>query len=194
MQITTHQISFYSTHSTSFCRSRLDGQRSEDKTTEGQSIGKVIAKRNIGGKRISPNTIDRVFDNSNRRQYGMGIVGRYFGYVLKSRLSRIYYYNPALGILRENPRCEDLARLCKLTCSLFYRRSFRKSVAQKVDVKKQLDDIEDHRPYFTYWISTVQILILIISLICYGFGPVGFNLHHRSGSVNNFQNLTKQKK
>lgn len=62
-------------------------------------------------------------------------------------------------------------------------RSFRKSVSQKPDVRKQLDDFEDHRPYFTYWITTVQILILIISLACYGFGPVGMDLSHRSGLV-----------
>lgn len=36
-------------------------------------------KTRFGGKRIAPTTIDRVFDNSNRRQYGMGIVGRFFG-------------------------------------------------------------------------------------------------------------------
>ncbi|OAD60040.1 Inactive rhomboid protein 1, partial [Eufriesea mexicana] len=63
------------------------------------------------------------------------------------------------------------------------RRSFRKSVSQKPDVRRQLDDFEDHRPYFTYWITTVQVLILIISLACYGFGPVGMDLSHRSGLV-----------
>lgn len=71
--------------------------------------------------------------------------------------------------------------ISKLFCD--YRRSFRKSVSQKPDVRKQLDDFEDHRPYFTYWITTVQILILIISLACYGFGPVGMDLSHRSGLV-----------
>ena len=50
-------------------------------------------------------------------------------------------------------------------------------------VKEQLDDIEDHRPFFTYWVTTVQILILIISLASYGLGPVGFSLHERSGQV-----------
>ncbi|OXU25480.1 hypothetical protein TSAR_000272 [Trichomalopsis sarcophagae] len=107
----------------------------------GSGAAGVRIKPMFGGKRISPSTIDRVFDNSNRRLYGMGIVGRFFG------------------------------------------RSFRKSVAQKPDVRRQLDDFEDHRPYFTYWITTVQVLILIISLACYGFGPVGLDLHHRSSLV-----------
>lgn len=66
-----------------------------------------------------------------------------------------------------------------------FRRSFRKSVAHKPDVRKQLDDFEDHRPYFTYWITTVQILILIISLACYGFGPIGMGLTQKSGLVRN---------
>jgi hypothetical protein len=74
---------------------------------------------------------------------------------------------------------------CK-EAGLIYRRSFRKSIAQKADIRKQLDDFEDHRPYFTYWITTVQILILIISLACYGFGPVGLDLHHRSSLVSSF--------
>lgn len=51
------------------------------------------------------------------------------------------------------------------------------------DIMQQLDDIEDHRPMFTYWVTTVQILVLIISLICYGFGPFGIDLQTRSGQV-----------
>lgn len=80
-------------------------------------------------------------------------------------------------------RIEEYKR--KIRKILFYacRRSFRKSVSQKPDVRRQLDDFEDHRPYFTYWITTVQVLILIISLACYGFGPVGMDLSHRSGLV-----------
>jgi len=58
------------------------------------------------------------------------------------------------------------------------------SVTDKNYVKEQLDDIEDHRPFFTYWVTTVQVLILVISLACYGLGPVGFDLTHRSGQVN----------
>ena len=40
----------------------------------------VTLRRDLtGATRISPSTIDRIFDNSNRRQYGMGIVGRFLG-------------------------------------------------------------------------------------------------------------------
>ncbi|XP_074105720.1 rhomboid-5 isoform X2 [Cotesia typhae] len=135
----------YTSRTTSWRRSRNDARRSDQESTtlSHQQDDGLVLRREIttGRTRISPNTIDRVFDNSNRRQYGMGIVGRFFG------------------------------------------RSFRKSVAHKPQVKKQLDDIEDHRPYFTYWITTVQVLVLIISLACYGFGPIGIDLNHRSGLV-----------
>lgn len=33
----------------------------------------------IGGSRIVSTTLDRILDNSNRRQFGMGWVGRVFG-------------------------------------------------------------------------------------------------------------------
>lgn len=64
-----------------------------------------------------------------------------------------------------------------------FRRSFRKSVAQSQIVQQQLDDMEDYRPMFTYWVTTVQVLVLLISLICYGFGPFGLDLHAKSGQV-----------
>lgn len=51
------------------------------------------------------------------------------------------------------------------------------------EIMQQLDDIEDHRPMFTYWVTTVQVLVLIISLICYGFGTFGIDLQTRSGQV-----------
>lgn len=47
----------------------------------------------------------------------------------------------------------------------------------------QLDDRYDHRPYFTYWINTVQVLVLCLTLICYGFGPVGIGMEKKNGQV-----------
>lgn len=59
----------------------------------------------------------------------------------------------------------------------------RKSVANEVHVKEQLDDLDDYRPFFTYWVTTVQVVVLIISLFTYGFGPAGIDLSRRSGLV-----------
>jgi hypothetical protein len=41
----------------------------------------------------------------------------------------------------------------------------------------------DHRPYFTYWMTFVQIFVLFISLITYGIGPVGIDLYKKAGMV-----------
>ncbi|XP_033120171.1 inactive rhomboid protein 1-like isoform X2 [Anneissia japonica] len=61
-------------------------------------------------------------------------------------------------------------------------RSYRK---QRLDseVKEQLESIEDHRPYFTYWLTTVHVVILIISLVFYGFAPIGFTYTQRRDLV-----------
>ncbi|XP_034247424.1 inactive rhomboid protein 1 isoform X2 [Thrips palmi] len=99
------------------------------------------SSREVGMSRIGNSFLERAFDNSDRRQYGMGVVGKLFG------------------------------------------RSLKRSVARQPRVREQLEDIEDHRPYFTYWVTTVQILILFISIACYGFGTIGFNLNQRSGLV-----------
>ncbi|XP_026317583.1 inactive rhomboid protein 1 [Hyposmocoma kahamanoa] len=96
---------------------------------------------NAGGARIHTPMLEPLADNSNRRQYGMGIVGK------------------------------------------FFRRSLRKSVAHQEDVVRQLDEMTDYRPYFTWWVSTAQTLVLLLSLLCYGFGPVGFGRHTHSGQV-----------
>ncbi|CAH2211368.1 jg7527, partial [Pararge aegeria aegeria] len=62
-------------------------------------------------------------------------------------------------------------------------RSLRKSVTHQEEVAQQLDELTDYRPYFTWWVSTVQTLVLLLSLLCYGFGPVGFGRHTHSGQV-----------
>lgn len=65
----------------------------------------------------------------------------------------------------------------------YRRRSLKRSVVNREPIKEQLEDLEDHRPFFTYWVTTVQILILILSMFAYGMGPVGFELTQRSGLV-----------
>lgn len=61
----------------------------------------------------------------------------------------------------------------------------RRPVSHKIKLfcVNDLDDRTDHRPFFTYWINTVQIIVLFLSLLCYGIGPIGFGLEQRTGQV-----------
>lgn len=67
------------------------------------------------------------------------------------------------GVLENSQR--PVARRIKLFCA------------------NDLDDRTDHRPFFTYWINTVQIIVLFLSLLCYGIGPIGFGVEQRTGQV-----------
>ncbi|XP_065558640.1 inactive rhomboid protein 1-like [Artemia franciscana] len=86
--------------------------------------------------------LDRVVDNSNRRQYGVGVVGRWFG-----------------------------------------GRTIRGSLQHHETVQQQLEAFEDYRPYFTYWVTTVQVVVLIAAIILYGFAPFGIGIRQRTGKV-----------
>ncbi|XP_043242732.1 inactive rhomboid protein 1-like [Amphibalanus amphitrite] len=120
-------------------REKAFGNRFLRTASEGDTVD---AGPSVGHRRIWARLLDRLFDNSNRRQYGRGVAAKLFG-----------------------------------------GRKWRRSVASRADVASQLDDLEDHRPYFTYWVTTVQVLIMVISLGCYGFGPFGFELQQISGKV-----------
>ena len=50
-------------------------------------------------------------------------------------------------------------------------------------VRHQLDELEDYRPHFTYWITTIQTVIMIISLAWYGFAPFGTGMALKEGLV-----------
>ncbi|TRZ00369.1 hypothetical protein DNTS_016286, partial [Danionella cerebrum] len=54
-------------------------------------------------------------------------------------------------------------------------RHYRRSISSQV--QKQLQDFHSHRPYFSYWITFVHIVITLLSCITYGFAPVGFAQH-----------------
>lgn len=41
------------------------------------------------------------------------------------------------------------------------------------------------RPFFTYWITFVHLLITILAVCIYGIAPVGFSQHETVDSVSN---------
>lgn len=50
-------------------------------------------------------------------------------------------------------------------------RRYKKNLTK--EEKDELNSIYDSRPYFTYWVMSVQFIIMILALCSYGFGPVG---------------------
>lgn len=50
-------------------------------------------------------------------------------------------------------------------------RKFKSNLTS--EQKKQLNSIDDSRPYFTYWIMSVQLIIMLLALLTYGFGEFG---------------------
>uniref|UniRef100_A0A665XAF5 Inactive rhomboid protein n=1 Tax=Echeneis naucrates TaxID=173247 RepID=A0A665XAF5_ECHNA len=87
------------------------------------------------GRRIASQVKHFAFDKQ-KRQYGMGVVGKWLN------------------------------------------RHYRRSLSS--NVQKQLDDFHSHRPYFTYWITFVHIVITLLACCTYGFAPVGFAQHSSS--------------
>ena len=62
-------------------------------------------------------------------------------------------------------------------------RDFRTLVRSRPHVQQQMDELDDYRPYFTYWVTSVQVIILIIALALYGFGPIGVELNQSTSQV-----------
>jgi len=64
-----------------------------------------------------------------------------------------------------------------LFIDLFKFRLLNKIFSRKNPQSKKLIEIQQsyrsHRPYFTYWVTFVQILVCIVSLIVYGYAPLG---------------------
>ena len=88
-------------------------------------------------------------------------------------------------------------------------RTYRKRMDSYV--KRQIEDMDDHRyasdslvlvlrrvglmlfyssvrgrPFFTYWITFVHLLITILAVCIYGIAPVGFSQHETVDSVSYF--------
>ncbi|XP_041839164.1 inactive rhomboid protein 2-like [Melanotaenia boesemani] len=60
-------------------------------------------------------------------------------------------------------------------------RNYRRSLSS--NIQKQLDDFHSHRPYFTYWITFVHVVITLLACSTYGFAPFGFSQHSTSDLV-----------
>uniref|UniRef100_A0A673K047 Inactive rhomboid protein n=1 Tax=Sinocyclocheilus rhinocerous TaxID=307959 RepID=A0A673K047_9TELE len=83
---------------------------------------------------------------------------------------------PVKKLFAKEKRPYGLGMVGRLT-----NRTYRKRIDSYV--KKQIEDMNDHRPFFTYWITFVHLLITILAVSIYGIAPVGFSQHETVDSV-----------
>jgi len=115
----------------------------------------------VGASRIWNRLLDAAFDNSDRRKHGMGAVGR----AANAR-------RPGANLRRSgggNSGSSSSTSMCGRP---------RKNVGG-------MGNALDHRPYFTYWVSAVQTIVLVAAMLAYGVGPIGVDLYKKAGMVRN---------
>uniref|UniRef100_A0A672RGM0 Inactive rhomboid protein n=1 Tax=Sinocyclocheilus grahami TaxID=75366 RepID=A0A672RGM0_SINGR len=83
---------------------------------------------------------------------------------------------PVKKLFAREKRPYGLGMVGKLT-----NRTYRKRIDSYV--KQQIEDMDNRRPFFTYWITFVHILITILAVCIYGIAPVGFSQHETVDSV-----------
>ncbi|XP_070617674.1 inactive rhomboid protein 1 isoform X4 [Erythrolamprus reginae] len=83
---------------------------------------------------------------------------------------------PVRKLFSKEKRPYGLGMVGRLT-----NRTYRKRIDSFV--KQQIEDMDDHRPFFTYWVTFVHSLITILTVSIYGIAPVGFSQHETVDSV-----------
>ncbi|XP_062999442.1 inactive rhomboid protein 1 isoform X2 [Elgaria multicarinata webbii] len=83
---------------------------------------------------------------------------------------------PVRKLFSKEKRPYGLGMVGRLT-----NRTYRKRIDSFV--KQQIEDMDDHRPFFTYWVTFVHSLITILAVSIYGIAPVGFSQHETVDSV-----------
>ncbi|XP_036593757.1 inactive rhomboid protein 1 isoform X1 [Trichosurus vulpecula] len=83
---------------------------------------------------------------------------------------------PVRKLFAKEKRPYGLGMVGRLT-----NRTYRKRIDSYV--KRQIEDMDDHRPFFTYWLTFVHSLITILAVCIYGIAPVGFSQHETVDSV-----------
>uniref|UniRef100_A0A8C4WSV5 Inactive rhomboid protein n=1 Tax=Eptatretus burgeri TaxID=7764 RepID=A0A8C4WSV5_EPTBU len=131
-----------------------------------------ISQKVINGFR--QNLVD-MFGFSLCRNVQVGIPGSgkakstHSGIKGKSRGCRIPEIMQRIAFRREK-RAYGLGMVGRLL-----HRAYRPQLDSKT--WKQLQEVDQHRPYFTYWLTVVHILITLFSVCTYGMAPIGFAQH-----------------
>ncbi|XP_036073101.1 inactive rhomboid protein 1 isoform X8 [Oryzias melastigma] len=83
---------------------------------------------------------------------------------------------PVKKLFARQKRPYGLGMIGRLT-----NRTYRKRIDSFV--QKQIEDMDDHRPFFTYWITFVHLVTTILAVTIYGFVPFGFSQYETVDSV-----------
>uniref|UniRef100_A0A1I7SXR6 Rhomboid domain-containing protein n=1 Tax=Caenorhabditis tropicalis TaxID=1561998 RepID=A0A1I7SXR6_9PELO len=63
----------------------------------------------------------------------------------------------------------------------FFGRAYKNNLPD--ELQKLVSTGYDERPWFTYWMTTIQTVVCVLSLLLYGFGPFGINVTIQSDDV-----------
>ncbi|ODN00733.1 Inactive rhomboid protein 1 [Orchesella cincta] len=164
--------------STSPGRVPLDSQMARDRT-KSRSISPATLAEIPPNITISPQELffDDLEDNHRNSAHHLQPPGR----GLHWRIARSYPNSGGMGISNRIS-----SQFLNKVLDNSERQQFRQGLRQPTSTASKLaliDEYEDFRPYFTYWISVVQIIILVVSMITYGLAPVGLDLHRKSSLV-----------
>ncbi len=148
----------------------------------------------VGASRIWNRLLDAAFDNSDRRKHGMGAMGR----ALRGGRSRlrsgggggrgvVLGAGGGGGILGRSSAYSGGWRRCAAGGrgggGLIGGGLAAADTSTDPRRRKLGGNAGDHRPYFTYWVTAVQCMVLAAAMLAYGVGPVGVDLYKKAGMV-----------
>ncbi|XP_062507609.1 inactive rhomboid protein 1-like isoform X2 [Corticium candelabrum] len=65
----------------------------------------------------------------------------------------------------------------------WFQYSYKKADELDVETLRKIEDVDVHRPYFTSWLVTVQVVIMIVTLAVYSMAPVGLDFKQEQKQV-----------
>ncbi|XP_065826804.1 inactive rhomboid protein 1-like [Oscarella lobularis] len=65
----------------------------------------------------------------------------------------------------------------------WFNRTYKDYYDLPEKVIQKIKDPEIYRPYFTWWLMTVQVIVLIVSMAVYGVAPIGFEFKTKQAQI-----------
>lgn len=121
---------------------------------------------------VRPLTPQRVTEPNERR----GKFGRIMSQVFNRQDKRY----PGLGFVQ---RCMGRARKSRVDSRVKIQLDNWQGKKYQIKAISKIMPISDHRPFFTWWVSTVQVLVLIFALADNGFADFGLETKEKQMTV-----------